>query len=296
MPLIVFINVTLLYRTGSRKRKLSQDETLEDQITCFNQQFHPIPPNFVPCSSSSSSSSSIVYQQQQQQQRSVPWLDYPYNSQSKRKSCVTSLLSNGSDNRPLSHHHFIDRKPSVPYSPPHQSYDHYRPSSISNNPDHYYYHYYEKTHHPHQHYQHNRANMIPSPPPQSSLFKPPSLNDTLPLRRQSTGPSLYYRPSDTSAHHYHLSGSRRLSLQQYSPKMIHPPTPASISQQCHRSPLNRKELIHLPPLRSIVHNNSLTQQSLSRQAQDGIVEVDAAVAMMQLASMRQKQQQTTTAN
>jgi hypothetical protein len=78
--------------------------------------------------------------------------------------------------------------------------------------------------------------------------------------------------------------------------MIHPPTPASISQQCHRSPLNRKELIHLPPLRSIVHNNSLTQQSLSRQAQDGIVEVDAAVAMMQLASMRQKQQQTTTAN
>jgi hypothetical protein len=269
----------LLYRTGSRKRKLSsQDETLENERSYLN---HLSPPNYAPYLSSP-----VIYQQQQ---RSVPWLDHTWNTQSRRKGSITSLVSVGSDNRHPHHHHFfqhIDRKPSIPFSPPHQSYDHYRPS-ISNL-EHYYH--YEKAHHSYQHHQ-NRTNMIPSPPPQSSLFKPEgrisNLKDVLPPRRQSTGPSLYYRPSDASVHH-HSNASRRLSLQQYSPRLLHPPPPSG--SQPHRSPSNRAEVIHLPPLRSMIPNSSLVQQT-SRQAQGGIVEVDAAVAMMQLASRRQKKQQ-----
>jgi hypothetical protein len=79
-----------------------------------------------------------------------------------------------------------------------------------------------------------------------------------------------------------------MSLQQYSPHIVHPPT---------RSPNNLGgEVIHLPPLRSIVTNNSQGQQRTASHLlppkhhyhqQDGIVEVDAAVAMMQLASRRQ---------
>jgi hypothetical protein len=54
-----------------------------------------------------------------------------------------------------------------------------------------------------------------------------------------------------------------------------------------------EEIIHLPPLRSIVPNNGILQQhkQSESQHQEGTVEVDAAVAMMQLASRRQQQQQ-----
>jgi hypothetical protein len=138
--LIVVIDVNLLYRTSSRKRKLSsQDETLEEERNCFHQQFHPGPPNLA-----------ISYQQQQQQ-CSAPWLGSPYNSQPKRKSSITNLLSNKS---PVSHQlEHMDHKPDTPFSPPHQSYDHHRLlTSNINSPDHYYY--YEKMQHSQQYYQH----------------------------------------------------------------------------------------------------------------------------------------------
>lgn len=141
--------------------------------------------------------------------------------------------------------------------------------------------------------------MIPSPPPQTSVFIPDnvasSLNDTSLLRRQSAGPSLYHRPSETVSHH-HLIGSRRLSLQQYNPGMI-PPPPTTSTLQRHPSPLNNEEVIHLPPLRSIASNKGSIQiMSSSRKPQNGAVEVDAAVAMMQLSSRRQKQQKSASVN
>lgn len=198
--------------------------------------------------------------------------------------------------RRLSH---IDRRPSIPFSPPHQSYDNSRVKMGSNdfksNFNYYESHY--SNNHQQLQYQHmiphHNNCMIPSPPPQS-VFKPDlrrmsldespngTLNNT--LRRQSADPHLYH---PVNQHHRE---PRRKSLQQYNPQIIYPPT---------RSPKDNLggEVIHLPPLRSIVTNNLQGQQRTSEtilpppkhhySRQDGIVEVDAAVAMMQLASRRQ---------
>ncbi|EPB90680.1 hypothetical protein HMPREF1544_02424 [Mucor circinelloides 1006PhL] len=251
-------------------------------------------------------------------QNRSPWpslLDYDHLQQRRRSSMNSSMTSN-SDSRRSSYHHLqhIDHRPSVPYSPPHQSYDHHRPNNNGRGPEHAYYDHSRQhlhPHHPHPHphhqqqnyayYSHNnphnyhRDSMIPSPPPQSSLFKSEtsrrlSLDDTLPLRRQSADPRY-----DSTHQQQQLSGPRRLSLQQYYARLANqapppPPLATSSTTPTHTSsPLN-EEIIHLPPLRSVVPQTAASPQ-YKRPSQEGIVEVDAAVAMMQLASRRQLQQQ-----
>jgi hypothetical protein len=130
-----------------------------------------------------------------------------FHTYDRRRSSVMSSTSEG-------------RRPSyplIPFSPPHQSYDHRTPLEC------------EKPYY---------RMMIPSPPP--SLFKANdynrrlSMEDRLPLRRQSAD-AYYKRPVD-----------RRSS--------------------------QPEEVVHLPPLRL--------------KPQEGVVEVDAAVAMMELASRK----------
>ncbi|CAO0796742.1 unnamed protein product [Mucor circinelloides] len=306
--------------TGSRKRKLSsQDDALElaDERGTHPYSQHPHH-NHQPHQSSMLSpytnASSTIYPPQNRS----PWpslLDYDHLQQRRRSSMNSSMTSN-SDSRRSSYHHLqhIDHRPSVPYSPPHQSYDHHRPNNNGRGPEHAYYDHSRQhlhPHHPHPHphhqqqnyayYSHNnphnyhRDSMIPSPPPQSSLFKSEtsrrlSLDDTLPLRRQSADPRY-----DSTHQQQQLSGPRRLSLQQYYARLANqapppPPLATSSTTPTHTSsPLN-EEIIHLPPLRSVVPQTAASPQ-YKRPSQEGIVEVDAAVAMMQLASRRQLQQQ-----
>jgi hypothetical protein len=135
-----------------------------------------------------------------------------------------------------------ERRPSIPFSPPHQSYDpsSQRPPVPNDYPSPYF--------HPGD--PNGTRGMIPSPPP--SLFKTDhrrlSLDDA-PARRQ---------PADL------MSYSRRRSLHN------------------HPSRVPSSEVIHLPPIQTIV-----SPMQKSPRAEDGIGEVDAAVAMMQLASRRQ---------
>lgn len=156
----------------------------------------------------------------------------------------------------LSH---IDRRPSIPFSPPHQSYDSSRMVMNSND---------YKPHYPTN--QHYRNNTIPSPPPQTPLFKPElrrlSFDDTLTYQ---TNHSIRRLSADPHFYHYRR---RRDSVQQASPAARQSAT----------------EVIHLPPLRSIVSENTMpVLPKHHHYTQDGIGEVDAAVAMMQLASRRQ---------
>lgn len=210
----------------------------------------------------------------------------------------------------------IDRRPSVPFSPPHQSYDNSRPVSTSgdhkNNASHLECNLYENHHNNQQQHRlhlmssHYDNRMIPSPPPQSSLFKSehrrssldqayPTGTDNINLinRRRSADPH-FYHPINQYQH-----VPRRMSLQQYSPRVVHPPKVSSPDY------LHTEEVIHLPPLRSIVSTGSSASDNEAQlehlsssplpprkhlhhyHQQESIVEVDAAVAMMQLASRRQ---------
>ncbi|KAK4514907.1 Tim44 domain-containing protein [Mucor velutinosus] len=307
--------------TGSRKRKLSsQDDVLElpDERGTHPYSHHAHQPHQSSMLLPYSNASSTIYPPQSRS----PWpssLDYDYLQQ--RRSSMNSSMTSNSDSRQSSYHHLqhIDRRPSVPYSPPHQSYDHHRPNNNGHGAGHAYYdhapqhlhpHHPHHSHHPHHpHHQqpnyayyshggsHNyhRDSMIPSPPPQSSLFKSDtsrrlSLDDTLPLRRQSADPRY-----DSPHHHQLLNGPRRLSLQQYYARLASQPPPppplatSSTTSTHNSSPLN-EEIIHLPPLRSVIPRNSTSSQH-KQPHQERIVEVDAAVAMVQLASRRQLQQQ-----
>lgn len=270
-------------RTGSRKRKLSaQDEALEiDDRSSFVDRSHPIyqqqqfiqpqPPTAYP----------VVYQHTPQYHWS-PIQESSGSSYDNRRGSLNSIMTASSDSslksRRLSH---IDRRPSVPFSPPHQPYDSSRVVIGSNDQNDYNHkkHYQAPHHYPMN--IHHRSNMIPSPPPQSSLFKPElrrsSLDDALSNnsnRRQPADPNCY--------HSAYRRGSRRMSLQQHNPQLIHPPARVS-------GDLSSGEVIHLPPLRSIVSSSTLQPDSPKHhyQQQDNIGEVDAAVAMMQLASRRQ---------
>lgn len=287
--------LSCLYRTGSRKRKLSsQDEALElDDKSSFTDRSHPMyqQQKFIQPQPQqpNSYSKSIIYQRAQQYHWS-PIQENSSSSYDNRRGSLNSIMTASSDTslnpRRLSH---IDRRPSVPFSPPHQSYDSSRVVIGSNDYNDYNHVKNQYHHQQHHHYPmniHHRNSMIPSPPPQSSLFKPElrrsSLDDALSNnnnRRQSADPHFY-----RSTSHYRR-GSRRMSLQQHSPQIIHPPARAGNSN------LSSGEVIHLPPLRSIVSSNSTLLQPDSPKyhyhQQDGIGEVDAAVAMMQLASRRQ---------
>lgn len=281
-----------------------------------------------------------------------PNADSHSNSCDNRRGSSNSIMTASSDirvnyPRRLSH---IDRRPSIPFSPPHQSYNNNsRLVRASNDCNNHYdcnsprsYHPQSPYHHQQQHQQqhlivHRNNTMIPSPPLQASLFKPESRrlspDDTLSngggMRRQSADPHLY------NADHYRR-GSRRMSLQQQSPHIFYP-SPQHLSTATRRlsssangNNLRSEEVIHLPPLRNIARNSSsnsrIQQQQRQQQAeqklytassspplsppitkqqnyqysrhhyyphqqpqqhQDAIGEVDAAVAMMQLASRRQ---------
>lgn len=342
--LVIYITNLRNFRTGSRKRKLSSPDELSDMMERQPYMDRPQPnfqsqqqqlynqstsqsQNYHPQSGHHSHSSAIQYQNQirsrkQQQQHWSPNFSNADNPSTydDRRGSFNSVLTTSSDislnSRRLS---LIDRRPSVPFSPPHQSYDNSRPVSPSgdykNNSIHLDCSPYKTHHHnqqqqqlrPHLISSHYDNRMIPSPPHQSSLFKPDikrsSLNEAYPTgtntfhtihRRQSADPHLYHRNNQ----YQHVP--RRMSLQQYSAQIVHPPK-ASPPDYLHM-----EEVIHLPPLRSIVSTASTsgyneTQQSehlhssplpsrkhpLHYHQQDGIVEVDAAVAMMQLASRRQ---------
>jgi hypothetical protein len=277
-------------------------------------------------------STSVAYQQQQQRpsQMQHHWSPNPeiQGSYDNRRGSLNSIMTASNDMglnpRRLSH---IDRKPSIPYSPPHQSYDNNNSRAGPNDHGNYDHHRNAKSYHHHSGHQqdnylnvHRNNSMIPSPPPQPSLFKPEvrrlSLDGTLSanggnnsniMRRQSADPHLY------NSDHYRR-GSRRMSLQQQSPHIGHPSQPLPPMPVTRSSPnnylLNSGEVIHLPPLRTIVpSNNSILQPEQQcrspllppptakhrqfhhhphhHQQQDGIGEVDAAVAMIQMASRRQ---------
>lgn len=253
-----------------------------DERSSFIDRSHPIyqqqqkfiqpqPPNAYP-----------IHYQRTPQYHWSPIQENGGSSYDNRRGSLNSIMTASSDSslnpRRLSH---IDRRPSVPFSPPHQPYDSSRVVIGSNDPNDYNHknHYQAPHHYPMN--IHHRSNMIPSPPPQSSLFKPElrrsSLDDVLSNnnnRRQPADPNYY--------HSNYRRGSRRMSLQQPNPQIIHPP--ARVGDH-----LSSGEIIHLPPLRSIVSSNTLQPESPKHhyQQQDGIGEVDAAVAMMQLASRRQ---------
>lgn len=168
------------------------------------------------------------------------------------------------------------RRPSLPFSPPHQAYDKYnRLHPHYTHGENYLYHHEKRLHY----FNNNNRLMVPSPP-YHHLFN----NDTsrrlsmedsnkIPLRRQSADPQ--YQPPSARLH---SNVPRRMSLQQQQ------------QQQQQNAPFLRappsslnEEIIHLPPLRSMISPTTKQQQ------QEGIVEVDAAVAMMQLASRQQSE-------
>ncbi|GAA5807055.1 hypothetical protein MFLAVUS_000405 [Mucor flavus] len=236
--------------TGSRKRKLSsQGEPLEleDRSSFLLDRSHPIyNQQFI------QPQPSLVYTQQ----RHWPQ-ENPYDS--RRHSMMVSPNEFNVPNAGRHHLSHIDRRPSIPFSPPHQSYDSSRMVMNSND---------YKPHYPTN--QHYRNNTIPSPPPQTPLFKPElrrlSFDDTLTYQ---TNHSIRRLSADPHFYHYRR---RRDSVQQASPAARQSAT----------------EVIHLPPLRSIVSENTMpVLPKHHHYTQDGIGEVDAAVAMMQLASRRQ---------
>ncbi|RCH82174.1 hypothetical protein CU098_003025 [Rhizopus stolonifer] len=143
----------------------------------------------------------------------------------------------------------------IPFSPPHQHYDPYLVRAFTANANYY---------HHHQLVQ----NSFLSPPPQSTSFQKhdpyrrSSYDERTsdPLKR-TAGDSRYLMPNN----------QRRMSL-----------------QPCSHSPfLNYpvgKGPIHLPPLRSVVPTAALDSPPYPARKRTG--EVDAAVAMMQLASLK----------
>lgn len=221
---------------------------------------------------------SRVYNNQRQW---TPMQDNLYDN--RRHSMIAATSEMCLNPRRLTH---IDRRPSIPFSPPHQPYDTSRMVMGSNE----YSEYKNLYHHPYPISLHHRNNMIPSPPPQSSLFKPEirrlSFDESLAhnglannnlARRQSADPHFYHQTQQ----HYRR-GSRRMSLQPHSPPTRPPP----------QSNLSNGEMIQLPPLRSIVSDTTMLQPdhhhpSKRHYSQEGSGEVDAAVAMMQLSSRRQ---------
>lgn len=206
--MVSFILIRLI-SAGSRKRKLSSSHDDISDMIDHDRYYHVQSPSMLAPSPLNN--------------------DFHTFDQQRRRS---SAMSEG--RRPS--YPAVDRRPSVPFSPPHQTYDHYRhPMEYDKG---YYYH-------------HQQQMMIPSPPPsllKSNDFRRLSMEDRTPLRRQSA--DSYY-----STHPYE---PRRLSLQH----------------------TTKEEVIHLPPLRSVIASGS--------KPQEGVVEVNAAVAMMELSTRQQQ--------
>ena len=228
---------------------------------------------------------STHYQNQQQWASNAPNDSSAYYRRSSMNSIKTVSKDISGNSRRLSH---IDRRPSVPFSPPHQPYDNSRVFIGSND----FYNHHDQINQRQQQYlrsqQRHQNGLIPSPPPQLTFFKPE-------LRRMSSDYSFTNgRRQSADPHFYHPVDplhreARRMSLQPYSSQEV-----------VHLTSNPESEVIHLPPLRSITTNHSplrgqqrndplspLPMPKYPYQQSNGVVEVDAAVAMMQLATKRQ---------
>ncbi|KAG1463157.1 hypothetical protein G6F55_002553 [Rhizopus delemar] len=148
---------------------------------------------------------------------------------------------------------------SIPFSPPHQYYDPYLIRAFSANLEHY-----------NSHRLPQNTFML-SPPPQYSFVQKSEQYRRSSFDERTAGmPSRRNASSDNE--HFLSINHRRMSLQ---PSLLSP----FASHPVGKGP------IHLPPLRSVIRTTTLDSPP-PNPTQEGLGEVDAAVAMMQLASLK----------
>ncbi|ORE03697.1 hypothetical protein BCV72DRAFT_232708 [Rhizopus microsporus var. microsporus] len=247
--------------TSTRKRKLSFDEESTEEsdhtkwVNLMNQargqvSYLPNSPYPTPASRIPNHTFTVTYNTQ--------WHIRKGNNE-HQKHDMKETRSTGRENMVNAYPPQFGRRTSVPFSPPHQFHDPHLFRTFNTNIE----------------YCHDRRppknNLMPSPPlqtvvhPRHEQYRRSSYDErSMPLREQA---------NDMERYQPFLPNHRRMSLQTY--------PHSSMTSSFGGGP------IHLPPLRSVVPIVTFRSPS-SILEQDEIGEVDAAVAMMQLASLKKQ--------